>query len=124
MRGLCFYGKLSTKLLVYSCAMFREIDLQCMYFFSVNHVSGRKVSFGQYKIPLFSANYSICFDNSFSMVTTKTIEFSWELPKRDTSAVPSVPTVFEFSLSGNSHVTKTAKNAFKNGHFIYAKEDR
>ena len=65
----------------------------------MNHVIEKKVSKGEHKVALTTGNYTLCFDNSFSVVTTKTVEFQWEMPHREIH-VPTVPSAFEFSLSG------------------------
>lgn len=59
-------------------------------------MSGRKVSKGAHKIPLTTGNYTVCFDNTFSVVTTKVVEFSWDMPKKKTG-VPSVKSALEHS---------------------------
>lgn len=65
----------------------------------VTHVSTRRVKTGTYTISLSTGQYSICFDNSFSVVTTKTVEFFWQMPKTKPSSAPSVKTSFEYSLT-------------------------
>lgn len=68
----------------------------------VTHVSTRRVKTGTYTISLSTGQYSICFDNSFSVVTTKTVEFFWQMPKTKPSSAPSVKTSFEYSLTGKT----------------------
>lgn len=71
---------------------------------STTHVRGRKVTRGQHQIPLITGNYSICFDNTFSVVTNKVVEVNWEMPKKR-AGVPSVKTAVEYSAQGEHLLT-------------------
>ena len=74
----------------------------------MTHVSGRKVSKGAHKIPLTTGNYTVCFDNTFSVVTTKVVEFSWEMPKKKTG-VPSVKSALEHSALRKKYAVNANK---------------
>ena len=74
----------------------------------MTHVSGRKVSKGAHKIPLTTGNYTVCFDNTFSVVTTKVVEFSWDMPKKKTG-VPSVKSALEHSALRKKYAVNVNK---------------
>ncbi|XP_067943209.1 transmembrane emp24 domain-containing protein 1-like [Watersipora subatra] len=86
---------LSSKVFPFSTLLAQVLNLAVR----TNYVSGRKVSTGQYKIPMHTGSYSICFDNSFSVVTTKTVEFDWRLTEQKDNSVPTAPSLFEFKLA-------------------------